>query len=210
MEKSKKYRNLLLVACFIIIILLFFMLMGFGNGKQKNNKKVGFVLSGSATEEGWNGMHYRGMKKACNEAEVDMLVSENVPEFSGQCEMAVRDLAQAGCELLVLSSYGYSEEVHHVAEEFPNVAFYVNSSEYHADNMTSYFVKMYQARYLAGIIAGMMTESNQIGYVAAMSNNEVNREKMKAWNGLRRICIFRRLCAECATVFIGAPMLPGW
>lgn len=187
MEKSKKYRNLLLVACFIIIVLLFFMLMGFGNGKQKNNKKVGFVLSGSATEEGWNGMHYRGMKKACNEAEVDMLVSENVPEFSGQCEMAVRDLVQAGCELLVLSSYGYSEEVHHVAEEFPNVAFYVNSSEYHADNMTSYFVKMYQARYLAGIVAGMMTESNQIGYVAAMSNNEVNRGISAFTLGVKRV-----------------------
>lgn len=199
MEKSKKYRNLLLVAGGVIMVLLFFMLIGVGNGKQKDNKKIGFVLSGGATEEGWNGMHYRGMKKACDEAEVDLLVSENVPEFSGQCEMAIRELTSAGCEMLVLSSYGYAKEAHHIAEEYPDTVFYVNSSEYHAENMTSYFVKMYQARYLAGIIAGMMTKANQIGYVAAMSNNEVNRGISAFTLGVKRV----NPEAEVVVVFTG-------
>lgn len=200
MGKNKKYRNLLLLAGIVIIALIFFMLTGFGNGKQGKKEKIGFVLSGGATEEGWNGMHYRGMKAACDEAEVDLLVSENVPEFSGQCEMAVRELVDAGCNMIILSSYGYAEEVHHIAGEYPETVFYVNSSEYHAENMTSYFVKMYQARYLAGIIAGRMTETNQIGYVAAMSNNEVNRGISAFTLGVKRV----NPEAEVVVTFTGA------
>lgn len=187
MEKSKKYRIPLLLAGVIVIMLLFLILIGFGNEKQEKKIKVGFVLSGGAAEEGWNGMHYRGIKEACDEANVDLLVSENVEEFSGQCEMAVRGLASAGCEMIILSSYGYAEEMYHIAGEYPELVFYVNSSEYHAENMTSYFVKMYQARYLSGIIAGMMTENNQIGYVAAMSNNEVNRGISAFTLGVKRV-----------------------
>lgn len=198
MGKSRKYRSLLLVAGLAIIVLLFFLLSDVG--KQDKKEKVGFVLTGSATEDGWNGMHYQGMKSACERAELDLLVLENVAEFSGHCEMAVRELADAGCKMIVLSSYGYSEEVHHIAGEYPDIAFYVNSSEYHAENMTSYFVKMYQARYLSGIIAGMMTQTNQIGYVAAMSNNEVNRGISAFTLGVKRV----NPAAEVVVTFTGS------
>lgn len=175
MGKTKKYRALLMIAGIVVIILIFFLLIGYKGKTEERSEKIGFILSGGATEEGWNGMHYRGMKEACDLVGVDLLVSEYVSEFSGQCEMAVRELEDAGCNMIVLSSYGYSEEVHDLIMEYPEVVFYGNSSEYHEKNLTSYFIKMYQARYLAGIVAGMMTENNQIGYVAAMSNNEVNR-----------------------------------
>lgn len=187
MEKNKKYRVWLLAAGIVILAVLFFMLTGFGKGKQKEQKKIGFILSGSVTEEGWNGQHYQGMKEACGQAGLGLLVKENVPEFSGQCEVAIRELIEAGCSMLVLSSYGYAEEVHHIAAEFPEIVFCVNSSEYHAENMTSYFVRMYQARYLAGIVAGMMTETNRIGYVAAMNNNEVNRGISAFTLGVQRV-----------------------
>lgn len=185
--KNKKYRSLLLLAGLVVIVLLFAVLIQSGGNQQKREEKIGFILSGGATDEGWNGMHYRGMKHACEEAKVDLLVSENVPEFTGQCEMAVRELVHAGCNMIVLSSYGYSEEVYHIAKEHPETVFYANSSEYHADNMTSYFIKMYQARYLAGILAGRMTQNNQIGYVAAMSNNEVNRGISAFTLGVRKV-----------------------
>lgn len=175
MEKNKKYRKLLLAGGLLVIILLFLILAGSYGDNRVKKRKIGFVLSGEATEQGWNGMHYQGMKIASDEAGTDLLVADSVPEFSGQCETAVRDLAAAGCEMIILSSYGYSEEIYHVSDEYPEVAFYVNSSEYHTENMTSYFVRMYQARYLSGILAGRMTKTNRIGYVAAMSNNEVNR-----------------------------------
>lgn len=186
-KNKKKYRIFLIMAGIAVVALIFFLLIGYKGEKKEEAEKIGFILSGGATEDGWNGIHYHAMKDACDRAEVDLLVSEHVAEFSGQCEMAVRELENAGCSMIVLSSYGYSEEVHELVKEYPEVVFYGNSSEYHEENLTSYFVKMYQARYLAGIIAGRMTENNQIGYVAAMNNNEVNRGISAFTLGVRRV-----------------------
>ena len=145
-------------------------------GKSKvETEKIGFILSGSVDEHGWNGMHYEGFKASCEKLGVEMLVKENINEFTGECENAIHELVAEGASMIVLSSYGYSEEAYDVVQQYPEIAFYGNSSEYHSKNMTSYFCRMYQARYMAGIIAGMKTQTNKIGYVAAMENNEVNR-----------------------------------
>ena len=56
-----------------------------------------------------------------------------------------------------------------------NIVFYTTDAESIADNVIPYFSRLYQARYLSGIIAGMETKSGKIGYVAAMDNSEVNR-----------------------------------
>ena len=74
-----------------------------------------------------------------------------------------------------------------MVSDYPEINFYVNSSEYHETNMTSYFARMYQARYLAGILAGMQTESDRIGYVAAMPNYEVNRGINAFTLGVKRV-----------------------
>lgn len=199
MGRNKKYQRILMIAALVIVAVLFSMLFGISYG-NKNKEKIGFIMSGSRTDEGWNGKHYQGIMKAGEEAGAKILVEENVAEFSGQCEIAVKRLAKKGCGMLILSSYNYSEEIYHLAEEYPELSFYVNSSEYHAENMTSYFVRMYQARYLAGIVAGMMTKTNQIGYVASMSNNEVNRGISAFTLGVRRV----NPEAEVVVIFTGS------
>ena len=167
---------------FVIIASILFI------GKNENKKeKIGFILSGNIEENGWNGMHYIGFKKSCEKMGVEMLVKENVKEFTGECEKAIHQLVEEGASMIVLSSYGYTEEVKEVVKKYPSIVFYGNSSEYHDQNLTSYFVRMYQARYLAGIIAGMKTESNIIGYVAAMENNEVNRGISAFTLGVKRV-----------------------
>ena len=186
---SKDKKNKMIMACiatcvFIVILLIIVMT---GKVEQQDRNKVGFIMSGSVDEEGWNGMHYKAIEKACKELDVELEVKENIREFTGECKDAIKELADNGANMIVLSSYGYSEEVKDVVKEYPEIVFYGNSSEYHEDNMTSYFVRMYQARYLSGILAGMRTESNRIGYVAAMSNNEVNRGISAFTLGVRRV-----------------------
>ena len=166
---------------FIVAILVVFILgISIGNMEYKKGEsgevmKVGFVMSGSTDDEGWNGMHYKGVKEACDELEVELIVKENVAEFKGECVNAVKELAEKKAKVIILSSYNYSEEVYKLVKKYPDIAFYCNSSEYHEENMTSYFVRYYQGRYLAGVLAGLKTKTDKIGYVAAMANNEVNR-----------------------------------
>ncbi len=158
----------------IVLAALLIFISGFGNGED-NKIKVGFIMSGSITEQGWNGMHYAGINEAADELGVELIVKENVLEFSGECGLKIKELAEEGAQMIVLGSYGYSKEVYELLNDYPDIVFYANSSEYHNYNLTSYFVRMYQARYLAGIVAGLRTKSGNIGYVAAMANNEVNR-----------------------------------
>lgn len=185
--KSKRKRGGIILLGAVGIVIVIILLIAF-MGREKDNKtKVGFILSGAFDENGWNGMHYNGMKKACDTLGVELLVKENVKEFNGECKSAIKELVEEGAGLIILSSYNYSEEVKDEIKKYPEISFYANSSEYHDENMTSYFARMYQARYLAGVVAGMKTESGKIGYVAAMNNNEVNRGISAFAMGVRRV-----------------------
>lgn len=186
MKKINHRNRLLIIAGCVVLCSIILILFSFGS-KKEERQKVGFVMSGSKDEIGWNGIHYLAIEEACKKWDMELLCKENVKEFSGECERAVQELANEGAGMIVLSSYGYSEEMKDIVTQYPEITFYGNSSEYHATNMTSYFARMYQARYLTGIIAGMKTESNVIGYVAAMENNEVNRGINAFTLGVKRV-----------------------
>jgi len=175
MSKGKRKLFLIALSAICVIVVIFLSILLSGKEQQKDRVKMGFIMSGGVDEDGWNGMHYNGIKTACDKMNVELLIKENIKEFTGDCKLAIRELAEEEVGMIILSSYGYSEEVKELVKEYPEVVFYVNSSEYHDVNMTSYFARMYQARYLSGIVAGMKTKTNKIGYVAAMANNEVNR-----------------------------------
>lgn len=165
------------VVIFIISVLVLIIVAGiaFGGYKKNTVTKIGLILTGESSDHGWNGVHYEGVAYACEKLGAQLLVKENVLEGTGGCVEAIHELAADGVSMIILSSYSYPEEAKTVVEEYPDIAFYGISAENYADNMTSYFGRMYQARYLSGIIAGLQTKSNQIGYVAAMPNIEVNR-----------------------------------
>lgn len=89
---------------------------------------------------------------------------------------AIEECISDGCNIIFTTSWGYMETTAEMAEEYPDVYFshgtgYMSNGK----NFNNYFGRIYQARYLSGIVAGMNTTSNKIGYVAAMdtSNSEV-------------------------------------
>lgn len=170
----KKYRSLLLVTVFVLLAVIVLGLLFAGRFDKRSRDKIGIVLSGSMQESGWNGTNYAGAKEACEKLGASLLVKENVKEYAGQCEEAVKELAEEGAGMILLTSYGYSKEVQEIMQAYPDIVFNVNFFETHGERMNTYFVRMYQARYLSGIIAGMRTKSNVVGYVASMPNNEVN------------------------------------
>ncbi len=186
MKNEKQWKTSLLIAGVLVLILIVVMIMT-ADFKKEDKVTVGFVMTGSTQEEGWNRLHYDGILGACTQLEADLLVKEEVKEHTGQCEQAIRELAGEGADMIILSSYGYAEEVLEVVEEYPEISFYSESFDHTAENMKSYFARMYQARYLAGIVAGKQTESNVIGYVAAMANNEVNRGINAFTLGVKRV-----------------------
>lgn len=174
MSDKSVYRRILQLVMLALIVIIIGLIVMTGRGKS-TSPKVGLIITGKADDKGWNGMHYRGVSQACEKLGAKLLLVEDTPEEYESCANAVHKLAKEGATMIILSSYGYPTLVQDVIEGYPDIAFYGSSAEYVADNYTSYFGRMYQARYLAGIVAGMQTKSNSIGYVAAKPNTEVNR-----------------------------------
>jgi basic membrane protein A len=91
-------------------------------------------------------------------------------------ESAMRECVEEGCQIIFATSWGYMDTCEALAKEFPNVIFsHASGYKSNTTNFNNYFGRIYQARYLAGIAAGMKTQSGKIGFVAAMGkdNSEV-------------------------------------
>lgn len=172
---NHKLRQRILLVLAVVVLAAVIVLIATTGSERNAAPRVGLIITGETTDSGWNSVHYNGVVSACEKLGTKLIVKENVEEGSGRCAEAIHELVDEGAQMIILSSYSYSAEAKEVIDRYSDVAFYAISSEHVAENLTSYFGRMYQARYLAGIVAGLQTESNSIGYVAAMPNCEVNR-----------------------------------
>ncbi|MDI6617956.1 MAG: BMP family ABC transporter substrate-binding protein [Clostridiales bacterium] len=143
---------------------------------QKEPLKVGFIYIGPINDGGYSQAHDEGRKALEKELgdKVKVLYKENVPE-GPECEKALRDLVDEGAKVIFSTSFGYMDYTEKVAKDNPDVIFLHCSGYKTLKNMGTYFGKMIEPRYLSGIVAGMKTKSNKIGYVAAFPIPEVIR-----------------------------------
>lgn len=141
---------------------------------EKALPKVGFVYVGPVGDGGYTYSHDQGRIYLEKELGVETTFVENVEE-GPECEKVLNDLIDQGCNVIFATSFGFMDYVEKVAAENPDVKFFHCSGYKNAENFTNYFGRIYQARYLSGIVAGLKTETNEIGYVAAFGIPEVVR-----------------------------------
>ena len=140
----------------------------------KEKTKVGFVLIGSCDDKSYSQSHYEGMQKTAEKLNLDVIYRECVPT-DAQSKEVMEKLIEEGCKIIICSSYDYGEEIQEVAEAHPDIYFFHATGIKQGKNLATYFGRIYQFRYLSGIVAGLQTETNEIGYVAAFPISEVNR-----------------------------------
>ena len=91
-------------------------------------------------------------------------------------EQALQECVDEGCNIIFTTSWGYMDCTEEMAEKYPDI-YFCHGTGYKSNgkNFINYFGRIYQARYLSGIVAGMNTKTNKIGYVAAQGsdNSEV-------------------------------------
>jgi len=138
--------------------------------------KVAFVYIGPPGDLGWTYEHDRGrliLEEQLGD-QVETAYIEGVPEGPDAARV-IRQYAQEGYDVIFTTSFGYMDPTLEVAQEFPDVYFEHCSGYKTAGNMSTYFGRIYQPRYLSGMVAGLMTESNIIGYAGAFPIPEVIR-----------------------------------
>lgn len=140
----------------------------------KEKTKVGFILIGNHDDNSYSQSHYEGMQKTAEKLNLDVLYRECVPT-DAQSKEVMQKLIEEGCKIIICSSYDYGEEILEIAEAYPDIYFFHATGITQSKNLATYFGRIYQFRYLSGIVAGLQTETNEIGYVAAFPISEVNR-----------------------------------
>ena len=138
--------------------------------------KAAWILISPPGDLGWSYSHNQG-RLAAELALTDVETSyrDNVPEEAAAVRTAIEELIAEGNKIIFATSWGFMDPTLELAGENPDVVFEHCSGYKMAANMSNYFGRIYQARYLTGIVAGRMTTANQIGYVAAFPIPEVIR-----------------------------------
>lgn len=136
--------------------------------------KVGFVYVSPVGQAGWTYQHDLGRQAMARALgpQVQTTVVEAVAE-GPDSERVMRDLAAQGHQLIFATSFGYLEPALRVAAEFPAVKFEHAGGYKTAANLNTYNARYYEARWLAGWLAGKASKSGVAGYVAGFPVPEV-------------------------------------
>ena len=142
----------------------------------QDKTKVGFIYVGPIGDGGWTYEHDKG--RLAVEAhfgdKVETVYQESVPE-GADAERAITQMALQGADLIFTTSFGYMEPTLAVAGKFPNVKFEHATGFKTAPNLATYSARFYEGRAVQGHIAGKMTKSNIVGYIASFPIPEVIR-----------------------------------
>ena len=131
----------------------------------KDEIHVGAVFNTELGTEGFSYALGQGFK-ALEDAGYKVDYAFSIPE-SAEAETAMESLINQGCNVIYATSYGFGEFVANVAARYPDVYFNHYSGSNNADNLATFFPKNFQSEYVCGIVAGLRTSSNQIGYLCS-------------------------------------------
>jgi basic membrane protein A and related proteins len=164
-------------------------IMALNNTAQAEDKlKVGFVYVAPIGDHGYTFEHDVGKKAV--EAEfgdkVETTYVENVPE-GPDAERVIRQLAQGGYDLIFTTSFGFMNPTIKVAKKFPKVKFEHATGFKRAKNVSTYNIRFYEGRYVVGKMAGRMTKTNTVGYIASFPIPEVIRGINAAYLGAKSV-----------------------
>jgi basic membrane protein A len=165
----------MVIAIFAVFLTALMTTPGAHALKPQAKIKAAFIYVSPVGDAGWTFAHDNA-RNATQKAlpYVETAFTESVPE-GADAERVINQYVRRGYNLIFTTSFGYMDPTINVAKRNPNVVFMHCSGFKTANNVGTYFGRMYQPRYLTGIVAGKMTKSNVVGYVAAHPIPEVIR-----------------------------------
>ena len=174
-------------------------------GTQSNFKVGAIYINSKNDTAGYTFAHHNGITTAMKELGLDpatqLVIVDEVPEDDVQVSNAVDILVGEGANIIFGISFNYMNALSAKAEEHPEVAFSHATGYMSNDtNFNNYFGRIYQARYLAGIAAGLKsleTGNNNVGYVSAFGT-----EYAETCSGINGFTLGVQAANPNATVYV--------
>ncbi len=167
----------LLISTLLTCFLFLFPIVSIAQTSDAEPPKIAFIYISPADDPtGWTRQHERGRRSASaffgHKAQLDYF--ENIPDSAAALPL-MRQLAQDGYDMIFATSIVYQDAAINLAFEFPDVKVEVATGYVRTPTLATYSTRFYEGRYVHGIIAGQMTKTNQIGYIASLPTSEVLR-----------------------------------
>ncbi|MGA6927425.1 MAG: BMP family ABC transporter substrate-binding protein [Desulfosarcina sp.] len=160
-----------MIACAILVV---FFTTGLGAAAEKE-LKAGFIYVGPVGDYGWSHAHDVGRKYVEGRLPwLNTVYIEAVAEADA-ARIIDRFVQEEKCDVVFTTSFGYMDVTIKAGQKYPDTHFMHCSGFKQAPNVGTYFADLYQAYYLNGLMAGALTKSNKIGYVAAFPIPELVR-----------------------------------
>jgi len=136
--------------------------------------KVGFIYLGPIGDLGWTYMHELGRQALVKELgdKIETTYLENVSE-GPDSERSIEQLARTGHQLIFTTSFGYMDPTIRVAKKYPKIKFEHATGYKRAPNVGTYSGRFHEGRYIQGVIAGKMSKTGTLGYIASFPIPEV-------------------------------------
>lgn len=152
------------------------LFMATGVAVAKGEKlKAGFVYVGPIGDYGWSHAHDVGRKFAEKKLSwLETVYVESVSEADA-ARIIDRLIQEEKCDAVFTTSFGYMDDTIAAGRKYPNKIFMHCSGFKQTKNVGTYFSDLYQMYYLNGLMAGALTKTNKIGYVAAFPISELVR-----------------------------------
>lgn len=130
--------------------------------------KAAIILGGTEDDYGFNYGLAKFAEQMRDELGLEVIVKENVPQ-NADVEGVMEELIAQGCRIIVPSQFGYLEYTKNVAKRNPDVAFYsIPITDYNGDNFSTVHGEIHDVWYLEGVLAGLFTKTDKIGFVGSI------------------------------------------
>lgn len=157
-----------------------------GGSDDSSGVTASFVYNHEASGLGYTQAHDDARQTI--EEEFDWLETEYTESVSGgDASRIVQEYAQAGSDVIFGTNFAFMDPMYEVSGEFPSTTFEHCSGFRTRENMGRYFGRLYEPRYLTGMAAGRLTETDTLGYVASIPIAEVIRQLNAFFLGARAV-----------------------
>ncbi len=143
--------------------------------KLEGEPKVAMLHLATVNDGGWTEALEYARVKTEEALGIEIAYTENVPEDNSEILRAVDLYVSRGYNIIVGTSWGHGDALLEAATKYPDVAFMNCAGETNnGSNLESFYARSYQGWYLAGIVAGHMTQTGKIGAIGGYPLGVVN------------------------------------
>ncbi|MEJ8574611.1 BMP family ABC transporter substrate-binding protein [Microbaculum marinum] len=135
--------------------------------KLDGEMKPAFVYFNVKNDGGWVQALDEARVKTQDNLGIEIPYTEKVEEVATQIRPAVERYIDRGYNVILGSAFGYSDTFKELAEKHPDVLFLNPAGITNGPNLMSYYGRTYESQYLCGMVAGAMSKSGKLGFVAA-------------------------------------------